>query len=261
MSDVETAQAADTGAEQPNVPAQDVEAKARQYGWRPKEDWKGDDSRWVDAGEFVRRGEEVLPIVKATNAKLEKALDDANAKISEMENAFRDFSQHHTKTQERAYKAAFADLERRQAEAVEANDLAGVRQVTKEIAELSSEIAAPGQSAGRDDQKLVSEFQKNNPWYGGDEDLTAYANGLKLPSSMPTEEQLRTIAAKVKAAFPHKFENPNRSAPAAVEGGGQPPKKAGKGWADVPPEAKAFAERMVKQGLISKEQYAKDYFA
>lgn len=245
--------------EQPNVPAQDVEAKARQYGWRPKEEWKGDDSKWVDAGEFVRRGEEVLPIVKANSAKLEKELERARGEIDDMRSAFAEFRTYHTKTQERAYQAAMRELEQRQARAVEDNDLAGVREATKEIAALTAEISSTPAQPARNDQKLVADFGKDNPWYGVDEDLTAYAHGLNLPPSMSPEEQLRTIAAKVKAAFPHKFENPNRSAPAAVEGGGQPPKRAAKGYADLPAEAKSFCDRMVKQGLISREQYVKEY--
>jgi len=34
-----------------------VELQARDSGWVPKEEYKGEEHKWVDAGEFLRRGE------------------------------------------------------------------------------------------------------------------------------------------------------------------------------------------------------------
>jgi hypothetical protein len=39
--------------------------RARELGWRSKEEYRGPEDRWVAPDEFVRRGEEVLPIVKS----------------------------------------------------------------------------------------------------------------------------------------------------------------------------------------------------
>jgi hypothetical protein len=39
--------------------------RARELGWRSKEEYRGPEDRWVAPEEFVRRGEEVLPIVKS----------------------------------------------------------------------------------------------------------------------------------------------------------------------------------------------------
>jgi hypothetical protein len=40
------------------------ESEARQQGWMPQEEFKGDPDRWTDAETFVRRADEVLPILK-----------------------------------------------------------------------------------------------------------------------------------------------------------------------------------------------------
>ena len=50
--------------------ADEVETKARTMGWLPKEKFKGPESSWVDAEQYVKRGEEILPILKANNDKL-----------------------------------------------------------------------------------------------------------------------------------------------------------------------------------------------
>src|SRR5687768_16654653 len=57
-----------------------VEDKARRMGWRPRAEYGGDPTRWVDAETFVRRGDEILPFVQANNRKLEQALGKANAR-------------------------------------------------------------------------------------------------------------------------------------------------------------------------------------
>lgn len=43
----------------------DLVKRARELGWRDKDQYKGPEDRWVEPEEFVRRGEEVLPIVKS----------------------------------------------------------------------------------------------------------------------------------------------------------------------------------------------------
>jgi hypothetical protein len=78
---------------------------------------------------------------------------------------------------------------------------------------------------------------------------------------MSKDKQLEAVADQIRKEFPHKFENPRRREPAAVEGGGAQRGKGAKGWADLPPEAKAAGERFERQKLLTKEAYAKQYWA
>lgn len=48
----------------------EIEQQAKEMGWRPKEQFKGDPDKWVDAEEYVERGEHVLPIVRAERDRL-----------------------------------------------------------------------------------------------------------------------------------------------------------------------------------------------
>jgi hypothetical protein len=61
---------------QEEIQQQEVETRAKSMGWIPKEEFKGDESNWRPANEFVERAETLLPIVKATSKKFE---DKANA--------------------------------------------------------------------------------------------------------------------------------------------------------------------------------------
>lgn len=251
----------DTGPAEPSI-----EDRAKDMGWRPKEEFKGDDSRWVDAETFVKKGEEVLPIIKANAKKTEAERDALKADLASLKKDVAEFRQYHSQTEKRAYERAIRDLEERQAEAVEANDLKTVRSITKEIASLSRDVqtddaGTPYQTP--DHAKALNQWKGENPWFGSDRVMTAAANAVadELEQSGVTgADQLAEVAKRMRAEFPQKFENANRRAPAAVEGS-TPTRKAGKTWSDLPPEARATADRWVKQGLVTKETYLRDYFA
>ena len=43
-------------------PVSASEEKASAIGWRPKDQWKGDPDKWVDADAFLKKGDEILPV-------------------------------------------------------------------------------------------------------------------------------------------------------------------------------------------------------
>lgn len=257
----QTEEVIDAGQAEPTI-----EDRAKDMGWRPKEEFKGDDSRWVDAETFVKKGEEILPILKANAKKTEAERDALKADLASLKNDVAEFRKYHSQTEKRAYERAIRDLEERQAEAVEANDLKTVRSITKEIASLSKDVqtdeaGAPYQTP--DHAKTLNQWKGENPWFGSDRVMTASANAVADEleiAGVKGAEQLAEVAKRMRAEFPHKFENAARKAPAAVEGS-TPTRRAGKTWADLPPEARTVADRWVKQGLVTKETYLKDYFS
>lgn len=250
----------DTGAEP------SIEDRAKEMGWRPLSEFKGDESRFVDAETFVKKGEEVLPIVRANAKKAEEALAKANAEIAEMKDSFKEFRKYHSQTEQRALDRARKELEREMSEAVEAKDHRAVREIAADMAALSKDVQTDDQGnpyQSPDHAKTLNAWRGENPWFGADSVMTAAANAVANEleqSGVKGAEQLAEVAKRMRAEFPHKFENANRKTPAAVEGS-TPTRKPGKTWADLPPEARAIADKWVKQGLVTKETYVKDYFA
>ena len=247
-----------------NTPEETAEDKAIRLGWKPREEYSGDEKRWVDAEEFLRRGEEILPIVRAEKKKLEELVEKQRSELAEMRKTFGEFKAYHSKTEQRAYKAAMRDLEERQAEAVGRNDLKAVREITKEIATLDKDMKTDDDDnpyASPDHAKLLNSWQGENQWFGSDKVMTAAANAIAddlEAQGVRGAEQLAEVTKRIKAEFPHKFENQRRQAPAAVEGHSAA-RKQGKSKADLPAEARQFMDRMVKQGLITEAQYLKEY--
>lgn len=256
----------DQAIENAEAPEPTVEDRAKEMGWRPLEEFKGDESRFVDAETFVKKGEEVLPIVKANARKAEEALAKAQAEIAEMKDSFKEFKKYHSQTEQRALTQARKELEREMSEAVEAKDHKAVREIAADMAALSKDVQTdddgnPYQTP--DHAKALNTWKGENPWFGADDVMTAAANAVANrleQSGVKGAEQLAEVAKRMRAEFPHKFENANRKNAAAVEGS-TPTRKAGKTWSDLPPEARTVADRWVKQGLVTKETYLKDYFA
>lgn len=246
-----------------------IEDRAHDMGWRPQAEFKGDPEKWVDAETFVKRGEEVLPILRANSKKDREALDAAKAEIAEMKKTFAEFRQYHSKTEQRAFAAARKELERELAEAVEAKDHRAVREITAEMADLSKDVRTDDgghEYQSPDHAKTLNQWKGDNPWYGSDRIMTAAANAIAdelEAAGVKGADQMAEVSKRIIAEFPQKFpeaKNERRAAPAAVEGS-TPVRKGGKSRADLPPDARQTMDRWVKQGLITEAQYLKDYFA
>ena len=67
-----------------------VEDKAKELGWVPKDQWRGPEEKWTDAETFVTRGEEILPIVRSNNRKLQEDIAGLRNKLSSTESLLKE---------------------------------------------------------------------------------------------------------------------------------------------------------------------------
>ena len=77
----------------------EIEQKAMKMGWTPKDQFKGSPDKWRPADEFVERGENMLPIIKAQVKRQDR-------EIAELKETLQKFGEYHTKTEQRAYEKA-----------------------------------------------------------------------------------------------------------------------------------------------------------
>lgn len=246
-----------------------VEAEAAKMGWTPKDQFKGDPAKWRPADEFVERGKNMLPIVQATVKRQEK-------QIEELTRTVKDFTEHMTKTEQRAYDRALATLKEQRKEAIAAGDGEAFDKVDEAIEDLRKEASTKAaKTKTADDQiddPVYSEWEGRNKWLA-DKDMAEYAEfaAQKLRQGGETAtgaEFLDLVTKKVKGQFPDKFTNPRRESAPSVEGAAPAPRKGGKGYADMPADARAACDRMAKNGYSGdakamadfKANYTKTYF-
>src|SRR4030042_4905842 len=120
-----------------------IEQEARDMGWVPEQEFRGDTSKWRSAEEFVDRGREILPILRKNKEELLKHNRQLKSEIDEMKATFEDFKEYRKADKDRAYKQAIQDLKSRKVEAIDAGQGELVVEIDDAIAELKEEQAKP----------------------------------------------------------------------------------------------------------------------
>lgn len=235
-----------------------IEERARLQGWRPKDEYKGDESRWVDAETFIARGEDQVPILKERFHKLE-------ADYLEQKKTLEALAKHHKETAEREYKRALADLKKQKAEAVANGDSDAFIKIEEDEERLRSEKEAKKEESAPAVHPDWSGWVADNTWYTSDKEAKEFADFISAKVGQENPHLVGraffdAVKDRVKKAMPQKFENPRRKDPPHVEGDGGGRRTGKKGYTDLPPEAKAACDKFVKQGVLTKEQYIKDFF-
>lgn len=255
----------------------DWDAEARDMGWVPQEQFKGDPERWKPAQKFVEDGENILPIVNARNKSLEKKIEKMEADFAKRLEAIDRTSKNVLERQKQAHKEEMDRIKAGMKEAVANGDSETYEALEKRRDDLTQN--APRESDGGDDVDSVrSAWMADNSWINDDYEAAmeaqSYGNFLAMKREPKTpaqvKEDLDKIAKHVREKFPEKFGEAGEqttqrrgNGQSAVDGGGAFPGggKKGKSYSDLPPEAKSACDRFVADGIISKEQYVKDYFA
>jgi hypothetical protein len=230
-----------------------VEQEARSQGWVPKEDFNGEEHKWVDAGEFLRRGE------------LFGKIESQNKELKSIRETLAQFKDHHSKVQEAAYKKAVADLKAKKKEALLEGDADLVIEVDEQLADVKQaqqiQQTQARQPEPQTEHPEFVAFKQKNGWYDNNKPMRSWADarGMELASEGKSpSEVLRTVEREVREEFKHKFENPNRAKAGAVES--TPTRQSSKGNAAYEPTdmERNLAKKFVKSGLFKTEQ---DYYA
>jgi len=239
-----------------------TEQEAKNMGWAPREEWRGDPEQWVDAETFVERGNTVMPILKANNRRLESRLAQSEAhnrqlhdtikslqdSVGAMEEVFRDETKRKVEETRKSLLKGLKD-------AKETGDIDTEVDITDKLsqlreAELESKQAKPaapqGQPQGQPqlDPEFL-EWHQRNPWYGVDDRKSRKAMGIvNMLRSDPDNDDL------VGKAFYDRLDEemgggpaPTKVAEAATTGG----RSGGQSYADLPADAKAACSKQAKR--------------
>ncbi len=248
----------DTKLETPETAPEDkapeytpIQLKAMEQGWKPKEEFEGDEAEFIDAPEFVRRGE------------LFEKIEHQSREMKNMRQALEALKQHNSKIEHSAYERALKALkdQRRKAilegEAEQALALEDqIDDVTKERERIAREAAKP---AVQEVDPAFLRWVDQNKWYTNDLAMQAVADrvGLEAASrNLPQAEVLRKVEEAVREAFPHKFTNPKRERPSAVEASTRGGKSVATSTAmQLDEDERRIMRKIVSTGALTEKQY------
>lgn len=181
------------GDDAPDVAEAAVEARAREMGWKPLAQYRGPPGRWQPAADFVRRGEEELPIVRDRARRLEEKVNKLEGEISglrltaeEQLTVIKDLRDMGQRANQAGYDRAMKEIKANQRKAVEAGDTAAYDQLVEQaeaLAESRPVAVAPAPVPPERQDPLpaprapaltptTNAFIGENPWFSTDKLLS-----------------------------------------------------------------------------------------
>ena len=252
-----------------------TEERVKGMGWVPKEEFRGDAAKWIEAEEYVKRGETMLPLVQAANRRLTADLSSTRqevtalrGQVAESQDALKALVEFNSEANRKAMKAQIASTKGKLIEAKKADDaeaeveLEGqlrdeqdalrTAEVEGKAAEGKGKVPAGKKEGNGEDFTSTQDWKAwaaDNTWFGQDKRRTALAMGIA--DELRSDPQHKAIVGrafldKVTEEVEKTF-NPGKAPTQKVEGGGPRSGESGintgKSFSDLPAEAKEACER------------------
>lgn len=255
-----------------------VEERARLQGWKPKEDYSGDPKNWKPAEEYLKHGDNIAKAQSRKAGELASQIDELKAEMAELKQGNQDFKQFHDQVvqkQNEQRELLIKQLEAAQAKAIDEGKGGEAVNLQNQAAELRRQQAAAAAqrpnnlSPEANHQLLMRNWIAENPWYSENPRLRAIADGISVTvrnevgQNAPNEQYLSALRKRVMelAGDDPAFRNARRGDPTNV--GDEPHSQGGgsgeRGYDDLPAEAKAACDRMVKTMGLTVDAYLANY--
>lgn len=274
-------QVQDIGTEQTEV--SEIEQEARQQGWVPKEEFRGKDSDWIDAEIFVQRGKEINPILKKNNERLLREIESQKREMGELRAATEEFKKFQKEQYERKATALEGEIknlreQKKQAIsqgdgdlAVNLDDQIDALREEKAQAKVEAKETPPPAAQQTSIDPEVTEWVSNNKWYSTDVRMAAAANVIAedIKQSQPWlsgKEFLSELDKALEENFTSErlgrsARRKERSPVEGVSHGGTTTGRNSKqSYENLPADAKAACDTFVKQKLMTREDYVKEFY-
>ncbi len=228
-----------------------VEQKAMEQGWRPKEEFEGDPDAFIDAPEFVRRGE------------LFSKIEHQSKELKAVKAALDALKTHHSRVKEVEYDRALKALQNARKQALVEGETERfleleqrIEEVKEEKEEFDKELKAVQAEPVRDINPEFTAWMDKNPWYDSNKAMRAYADklGVELAQEGHNPSQvLQMVEREVKKEFAHKFQNQKAVRPQAVEASARSGAKPDS--FQMTDEERTIMRKLVRAGAMSEQEY------
>jgi hypothetical protein len=230
-----------------------LEQEALSHGWKPESEFD------ASSGKEFRSAKEFMQL-----KPLYDKIDEQHKEVKNLKRGLEAFGKHYNKVEQAAYERAMNELKSARTQALEEGDLVRAEAIRDEMDEKRAEATRKPvvEEVQVDRSAEMNSWKQKNDWYEKDEDMTAYADGVGnklLAQGKEPTEILAEVARRTRAAFPHKFRNPNKDSAPIVGGGSSKGKSGGSDTAFMSPTEVRIMESLIKSGApITREVYIND---
>jgi hypothetical protein len=230
-----------------------IEDRAREHGWKPKEEYEGDPAKWVSAETFVAKGE------------LIDRIESLGKKLKESEKTIKMLSEHHAKVKETEFKRAIDYLKSQKKAAYENGDVDKIIELDEKIAEFreTQKTMKQGEVQVQDAPESHPDFVSwvsENKWYKNNNEMKAEADAIgqayanNNPEVSP-QKVLEYVTSRIKKLYPEEFQNQNKFRPSSVEGGSNSRHGISQDSFTLTDEEKKVMNTFIRQGIMTKDEY------
>lgn len=275
------------------VETSDVETQAKKMGWIPQDQFRGNQEEFIPAEEYLRRGNEMLPILRANNRRMETELEKLRRELTETRQANKTTESTIESLKEFQASIAIERAKTKRSELLAAiktanedgnddavdelrDELEAVKSVIKE-GTTTSVKAAPKVEVPAEPEVSpeMRAWTKSNEWFGVDKRRTAMAVQIgqeirEEGSNLQGADFLAEVELRVSEFFGDVRKVSKVEASRQSSGAGSSPVRQ-KGYSQLPAEAKAACDRLqarfigtgpgkFKDAAAWQAQYAKTFF-
>jgi len=234
-----------------------IELRAMEMGWKPKEEFHGDEDDFIDAKEFVRR------------QPLFEKIEHQNKQIKAVTKALEALKTHYTRVEQAAVEKAILQMKTARKEALANGDGDQFELLDDEIKKAETQLDKIEQVQK---EPIVEEpvthpewqaFNSRNPWYNTVGYMRKYADevGVELAQKgLTPSEVLKEVEKAVRKEFPQKFTNPNKASAPEVDTSkaGNKSTKGNNDEGKLNEQQRKIMNDLVRQGVLTKEQFIAD---
>lgn len=247
-------------------------ALARANGWSGRANWKGDPAKFKTAKDFAAQSAGINVVLKRELAARDKRHAEELAQVRKDVAEFQEMTR---KAAERELNEKVTAIRAKRVQALNDGDGAAFDAAERELDELRRNAApAPKKPAAEtppnaEEQRAAIDFKSRNTWFETDKRKTnlALAVAQEIRDDSPhligkPEQFLPELETRLKRDYPEVF-GQKRMTTARTEGG-EPSRQAARTtkrtFEQLPKDAQAACDRLIKQGIVKKrEDYVKNF--
>lgn len=259
------------------VSSVDYEAKASEIGWTPKEKFRGDPAKFVEAKDYYEKAEHVLPIVKkqrddfkAEAAIQAKAVAEMKVEIAETREAAKEAIAFMRAGVEREFNAKLISLKEAKKDAIDAGDGSTVIKIEEQIDSLKADKKEEKdkivEKVTAETPQVHPDFPKwidKNKWYATNDDMRQEADMLGARyAKQGLRDQLLwdKVRDEIEKRYPDEFSEESERPGVQRGGKSNGSGKTSKSFENLPADAKAACDSWIKRGLVkNRQQYLDNY--
>lgn len=246
-----------------SAPEIDYEREAARMGHQPKDKFRGDPDKWIDAKTYYENGKNVLPIIKAENNELRREL----VRVKEQAAAFVEVAERANAREVAALQTQLAEAKEVRKQAITEGNGEAFELADGDVKRLEAEAAAASRTTTKPPatDPVFEQWKLDNPWFDADpiKKARAVAIATGRPDLHGKHRELYDYVAREIQAF-DDFEasgrNVDRDRPGPQRGGR--PSGAGtnapakRSYENLQTEFKAKCDQMYKDFGIKSDKKA-----